>query len=66
MIFNNSSGAALPDLTDPASPNDVTSGKEFINADGEKEIGKSGYYKLLQATNVAKRLLTLFPRISTE
>lgn len=39
MIFNNSSGAALPDLTDPASPNDVISGKEYIDGDGEKQIG---------------------------
>lgn len=52
MIFNNSSGAALPDLTDPASPNDVTSGKEYIDSNGEKQTGASGYYKLLQAVSV--------------
>ena len=39
MIFNNTAGAVLPELTSPAAVNDVKAGKEYINGDGEKQTG---------------------------
>lgn len=39
MIINQSFGKSLPDLTNPATENEVLSGYEFIDNNGDKKTG---------------------------